>query len=829
MPIKIDFGRVQTTGSTKTLLDPRKIFTVLPRDPRFKRPLDEQADVLDDWFERRDRRDTTVKMNTGAGKTLVGLLILQSSLNEAVGPAVYITPDNHLASQVLREAKDLGISATDDDRDPGFLSGKSILVIVVHKLFNGLSRFGVNSVKVPIGTCVIDDVHSCLATVARQFSISVDATSAVYKGIFKLFKSDLDNQSPLATVQIGQHDPSFYLTVPFWAWKRNLAAVAKLLYENREDENLLFNWPLIKDSLQLCQCVIGGSKLEIAPRCIPVDALPSFNSAKRRVYMTATLADDGVLISRLNADPAAVQEPIRPRGVGDIGERLILIPQEINPKITDEDIRLIVVDVARQYNVTVVVPSSKRLPFWERFAAQILDKDNIEAGVERLRTGQHIGLTVLLNKYDGVDLPGDACRLLVLDGLPDVYGLVERAESSALEGTEIQLIRQVQKVEQGMGRGVRSSEDHCAVVLMGRALVGRLHLPAARVKFTGATRAQLELSENVSAQLKGQSAEGIREVLDLSLRRDPEWIAASRAALVEAEEEKGGFVSPTVISIRQAFDEAKSGLWSTAAATAQAAVGPIQEKSAKGYMLLQVAEFLEHVNPSQAQEVLMAAATLNNRTTKPLVGVAYSRLSGATADQATQIAEFLSQFSSATDLSIWGNALIDELIWDEDRTKHFETAIETLGNVLGFGSQRPEADTGKGPDNLWAVGDQRYFVIECKSGSRSVEIAKSDCDQLTGATKWFETKYGPGDRPTPIIIHPKHIFDNHSSPHPETRIMDDEHLAELKNSLRTFLTALGASNSYRQVQAIGPLLVQLNFNAGAFINRYSVRFKIARK
>jgi len=31
---------------------------------------------------------------------------------------------------------------------------------------------------------------------------------------------------------------------------------------------------------------------------------------------------------------------------------------------------------------------------------------------------EHVGLVVLVNRYDGIDLPDDACRILVIDGLP---------------------------------------------------------------------------------------------------------------------------------------------------------------------------------------------------------------------------------------------------------------------------------------------------------------------------------------------------------------------------------------------------------------------------
>src|SRR5699024_5803446 len=102
----------------------------------------------------------------------------------------------------------------------------------------------------------------------------------------------------------------------------------------------------------------------------------------------------------------------------------------------------------------------------------------ITDGVNNLKK-RHVGLTVLINKYDGIDLPGTACELLVIDGLPEVYGLAERLEMLLLDGTERQLVRQIQRIEQGMGRGVRSSDDYCVVLLLGGKLTQRLHQPKA--------------------------------------------------------------------------------------------------------------------------------------------------------------------------------------------------------------------------------------------------------------------------------------------------------------------------------------------------------------
>lgn len=452
----LDLTKIQTNITRSALIEPRKIFTTLPRKARFKRPSDEQADVLDGWFRVRNRANNTIKMNTGAGKTVVGLLVLQSSMNENIFPAVYVSPDNFLLSQVVNEAGDLGVKITTNENDPEFLSGKAILVINIWKLINGFSVFGVGNqgIRIPIGAIVIDDAHACLSTVAEQFKLRLSSSHPLYQGLLALFRDDLRRQSTTGLLDLEAGDPQAIMAVPYWAWKDRRDDVAALIHAHRTDDDVKFPWRLLSDVLDLCQCVFGGRELEIAPRFLPIDVIPAFPRARRRVYMTATLADDGILVSHFQANPDEIIDPIRPRGAGDIGDRMILAPQEINPSITTDEMKALAASIASTRNVAVIVPSNKRAEYWRGVANQILDRANIGVGVDRMKAG-HVGLTVVITKYDGIDLPGAACELLVIDGLPEVYGLAERIEMAILEGTESQLLRQIQKLEQGMGRGVR--------------------------------------------------------------------------------------------------------------------------------------------------------------------------------------------------------------------------------------------------------------------------------------------------------------------------------------------------------------------------------------
>ena len=820
----LDFGKINAGIAAGRQIDPRRIFTTLKRDlGKFRRPSDEQGDVLDGWFAVRNQSDTTLKMNTGSGKTVVGLLVLQSSLNEGVGPAVYICPDTYLVRQVVDEAVALGVRVTEDEGDAAFVSGSAILVINIWKLVNGGSVFGVGreGTKISIGALVVDDAHASLSTVGDQFTLKVPTDHAAFPKLFEIVEPSLTQQSALGVLDLKAGDPQVVMTVPSWTWQDHQEDILRLLHAHRESDPIKWSWRLVSDVLPLCRCAIGRDGAEISPRFVPIDNIPAFSGAKRRIYMTATLADDGILVSHFQADPELISRPIRPKGGGDIGDRMILAPQEINTEITTDDVRDLAAEMAASMNVVVIVPSGRRAEYWSGVADQTLTAKGISAGVARMRAG-HVGLSVLVNKYDGIDLPGDACRLLIIDGLPEVMGLLDRAEQTFLDGTEAQLIRQTQRIEQGMGRGVRSSEDFCVVLLLGSRLTQRVHRPAARRMFSPATRAQLDLGRRVTEQVSGKPLSEIRKVMELCLSRDDEWVTASRNAVLNVEADGESHVDPMVVHLRGAFDFARAGQPDLAEAEVQQAINSVQEARMKGYLKQQLAEFRHGKDPSSAQELQLSAVRLNRRLVRPLSGVGYAKLAAPSRGQPIEAASFMKRFLEKNELLLWVNALIESLAWGEEQSRRFETAMHDLGRLLGFGSQRPEADDGRGPDNLWALGGGSYLVIECKSGATGANsINKHDCNQLNGSMAWFGHEYDASCTARPVIVH-RRTDPEHAATLPAgTRVIDEASLDKLKAAVRMFARALG--DGFTDPATVGRQLAQLALSGDALLDRFSVR------
>jgi len=824
----LDFSALANArGTGDPVLEPRKIFSTLIRHPRFKFPSANQGEVLDKWFFHRQRRDNTIKMNTGSGKMLVGLLALQSCLNENVGPALYVVPDNYLLRQVMLEAADLGIVATEDADDPRYLSGQAILVVNIHKLVNGKSVFGVDHVRKPIGSIVIDDAHACLATVDDQFSIKLTNNHPCYADILKIFEESLKAQSEVGLLELKAGDPHAIMPVPFWSWYEKRGQVLTSLHMHCEEQSLLFKWPLLKEVLPFCQCVISGRELEIKPRCVPIDRIPAFDQAKRRIYMTATLADDGVLVTKLNANPTMVASPIKPQGAGDIGDRMILVPQEINGEIVDDDIKALARDVALTRNVTVIVPSDKRAAYWADVAHQILKADSIADGIESIKNGAHVGITVLVNRYDGVDLPDEACRLLIIDGMPEFQGLVDRIESAVLEGTDALLLGQIQKIEQGMGRGVRSAEDRCAVLLLGNRLAQRINQPTARAMFTTATLAQLDLGRAVAQQCKNRPASDLRPLLDLCMEGNPQWWQEGRARLAQAPEGPASNIAKAIELQREAFNFLTMSQFKQAEAKLQEAVNCASERSVRGYLKQQLAEIVNLTDPVGAQTVLLSAVNDNRRVVKPIAGISHTRLT-APVSQAVACGQYIAgRFLLPNDLVLHVNALAEDLVWDEDSTDRFEAAIRDLGQLLGFGSHRPDNEfRSGGPDNLWAVGNLHYYVIECKSGVKNDgrPISKDHCNQLLGSVSWFRQNYDQSCSYTPVLIEPVNRFQAEASPSPDMRIMDDEMLERLRLRIRSFGSAVSKLGNFKDQAAIAIQLDSHQFTAGKFTFAYTKAF-----
>lgn len=820
-----NFTKYIKQDKNNTIIDPSKIFASLPQK-HYQYLRTPQNDVIEKWFKRRDESAVIIKMNTGSGKTLAGLLILESCLREKKGPCVYVVPDKYLIEQVKKEADLLGINTTTDKQSIEFETSKKILICNIYELFNGQSKFGVGKSEIEIGSVVIDDAHACIDIINKQFTITINQedNKNLYNQILRLFINDIRNQSQSLATKLELNEPNTIGLVPFWNWHDKHQEAFKFIIENGDDNLKKFNLKLIERNFELCRCVISSDRIEITPHVIPVQEFVSFENAKRKIFMTATLVDDSILSTHFNISEEYLNKPITPKMVNDIGERLILAPHVINPDVTTEDIQEMLQNLVNELgcNISIISPSFQKSSVWKYIATNMADKDNIIECINELRDKKSSGnIVVFTNRYDGIDLPNDACRILVIDGLPNARTLIDQLNEGYLQGDDDKILNQkIQKIEQGMGRGIRSNSDYCIVLLLGYDLarITAKH----KDKFSEATKQQFELSEEVMEDCK--NIEDIQTTIVQVLQRDEDWIQAHNDRILNIEF-KVNSLNIFSIELRKAYNLAINKNYKAAQEILESYINkiPQEDKIFIGYAKQILAEYTNFIDPSKAQEILRSACNLNNQILKPISGIEYSKISQQKS-QVDKIINYIFDFTNTNDLIIEVEEILSHLNFIKDTYDKFEDSIKKIGSLLGFYSQRPDKEYKCGPDNFWAI-DNKYFIIECKNGVTTDTISKSDVEQITSSVSWFNQTYHIEDKNRffPILIHPSNKISQDAFSNEKIRVMTDKNLQNFKENIRWFFSSI--KNKSSDNKAIDKQLKHYKLEPILIIENYTEDYK----
>ena len=852
------------SANSKNPTNPEEIFRGLAgRNEKYAYLRDVQGEVLRAWYANRREKDNIIKMNTGSGKTVVGLLILKSCLNEGEGPAVYVVPDRYLVKQVCKEARLLGIAVVYDEyseegncifrgtKSREFLEGRAIYVTNIHKVVNGKSVFGMRREwvdNITIGSMVVDDVHACIDTIGEQHTLHISASNHIYNEIVK--------QLGVNTNEGDNESGNYHILVPFEKWQKEHEAIKKIVYKDPESKDWeneqRFKMPLMRDNWATANCVVTANEIEITLKGTRLDKIRSFDQAKRRIYMSATLSDDSALVStfglRIKENDEIV---ISTKKANDIGARVILAPGYLNQKISDEQIRNKLEEYAEMYSIVVIVPSFSRAELWnsQKLRAILSSKEgNIERGIEELRNNPSPGITVLVNRYDGIDLPNDSCRILVLDGLPEIPTEYERFIQRVAPTIESIQCKAMQKVEQGMGRGLRSNRDYCAVILMGDDLIKFLKHDNNIDYFSLATKKQYSTTNGLlvgEVELK-DVFELISMLLDEEFARSKgyevfrdEWYKL----LLDLEYPNKIRVKEQVVNMRKAFEAESKGDYEDAYLKVKGLFESEREQLTRGLLKYLMAEYKNFTDPAEANILHGEAYEINIALPRPKSLIRRKKYnSPEKCWQGKRALQYKGNYHNLEQYLAHINDVIDKLEfcfdWDasnkegNSKTKRFERALKEVGDIIGLESSCPEGDktieTG-GPDNLIRVDENEYLVIECKNGVIANNlICKNDCAQLLSSVEWFKRKYISA-RCTPILVHPNYRFMSDASPNEDFHIMGPTEIKRLVEAIKRFCEAIqDRERENREVirdQDMQRLIDDYELTGSEFVKKYTIKGK----
>lgn len=801
----VDFRKRLNRPKIELETNPIEIYKTLDRRSIAGPLRPAQQKILLEYYENyQNEKDLIVKLHTGEGKTLIGLLILQSRINSNKGPCLYICPNKYLVEQVQKDAKKFGINYCTIGHDnllPNeFLEGKTILITHVQKVFNGKTIFGLGNNFTQADSVILDDSHACIDSIRDSFTININCAHPLYKILLELFRDSLIEQGHGTFLEIENGDYSSFLPIPYWSWINKSEELLRVISEYRNDKTILFSWPFIKDNITNCQAFVSGNNIEISPIHIPIEKFSTFHRAEQRILMSATTQDDSFFIKGLGFSEKSILNPLSNPDQIWSGEKMLIIPYLIDERMDRTTlVNILAKPNARNYGVVSLVPSFPKAKLYGDLGSITPNSNEIPDVVNQLKNGNFEKTVVFANRYDGIDLPDDTCRILIIDGKPYFHSLSDRYEESNRINSDLINVKIAQKIEQGLGRSVRGEKDYSQILICGSDLIKFIKSSKTKKYFSPQTQKQIEIGMDIvkmaSEDMKDSDHpfEVVRTLINQSLKRDSGWKEFYTEEMNSINvDPKPNNIHKTLIKEREAALLNNMGKYEEASLLIQEIIDQFCANDAeRGWYLQIMARYLYRQSKSESNKLQINAFLKSNELLKPLEGISYKKLEFISENRIRRMRTWIKTHSNYEDLIISLNGILSDLEFGVESSK-FEAALKELGELLGFLSERPDKEFKKGPDNLWCGVSNQYFLFECKSEVKieRQEINKHEAAQMNTHSGWFQNEYGDEIQPKRILIIPtKNLSYNADFTH-HVEIMRRGKLRSLRTNVKSFFKEL---------------------------------------
>ena len=706
------------------------------------------------------------------------------------------------------------------------------MVATYQALFNGRSKFGVAGAPgSPVGLqgVILDDAHTAFSSMRDIFSLDIQKENhqGLYEELTTTFRSDFSQQGRQGTYDdiVSGRDASI-LEIPYIGWSNRSDEIRQQISEIA-GENFPFVWPLIRNSFEKCHALVSKDQFVITPYYPIMELFPSFTGCPRRIYMSATVADDSSIIRTFDADPKSLSNPISPSSLAGVGERMIIIPEltRLDKPRIPRLAKSLVTNVSERAGSVILTSSRSNAEQWSD-VAKVSQGGDVAIAVQDLVEGSKKGSYAFPNRYDGIDLPGDSCRLLIMSGLPHGSNIYDLFRATVLEGSVTIDTNLAQRIEQGMGRGTRGGGDHCVVLLLGKDLVGWISRASNLKLLTNTTKEQVRVGIEVSKEIASVNA--LYETVEKCLGRSIDWTQFHADALADATSLPPVDVGSLNVASaeRRYFAQLQAGYGPKAIAGIEKFVreNNTLDSKLKGWLLELAARAAHQVGDTTNRDRLQREAySLNRNLHRPVSGASYTPLMASTK-QAENIVDYLQQFELLGGAPIDFEQIADQLV-QTATSNQFEEALKNLGRVLGFSSERPEKEQGVGPDVLWVLDGNSSWIIEAKSKKLPHNLlSKAEHGQLLQSAEWFHTHY-QGMNGLRVVVHPNALATG-SVTVGDTMALTLSKLGELVGSVRTLLNDLSSEQIPRQalISKCESRLGELHLRPGQIANGYLVPF-----
>jgi len=822
---KIGFKKVES--SSKKDYTPESIFRDLrDRDPQIRHLWSHQADILRQYHENFTKQsDISLELPTGAGKTLIGLLLGLYRMKTNGEKVLYLCPTKQLAYQVQSHSKKYGIPAYvfvgkqknyPRKEFSQYLTNEAIAISTYSALFNIKPRFDNADI------IIFDDAHASEGYISSMWSLEINRFDHrdIFFKIISLFEDKIpkylirtiNNENP------GIRDHRTVDMIPDIFYSDRIESIREILEENIEEgSNLFFQWRSLQKNLESCNIFLSWYEILIRPWIPPTLTHNPFSTAKQRVYMSATLGSGGEL-ERIIGVPKISRLPI-PVGWDKqgSGRRFFIFPDFSFDKT--EYLPWLSKNIDSFERSLVLCPNNQSVSEFEKImkftknTKTIIKAQDIENNLDPFVKNKD-NILLLSNRYDGLDLPGETCRHLVLYDLPLAINIQERFLHDRLGISSLLKDRIVTRITQAVGRTTRGDSDFSLVTMLGSKLLDFCANKSNNSEMHPELQAELEFGISHSNVDK---ITHLSELIDLFFKQGDEWKGAEDNIIQIREELEKQIDKQTEILFKIVEDEVgyQYEIWRNnfegALKHSRNIIDNLSSGKFKGYMGLwyyfagNLSKKIGDIKSDKEYE--KSSIEFYVKATKCAKTVSWFSEFLSTIEQ-PELDEEIDNFSAYSvekiqdNLSSWGSIgksfekKIDENknLINSDNPTQFELGLTELGNMLGFNACRPNEKSD--PDSLWRLGDHFVIIFEAKSDKdKGGFISVDNCRQSSGHYNWANNDDFCSDLEKKIVVitSPCKFIKNEAISHADNLYhINVEHMREIFDMM---------SGIYRRIRA----------------------------
>jgi hypothetical protein len=783
-------------GQGKKPTDPQEIFNKLTLRGSIENIWQPQAEALQRWHEKRPNPDIVVQMNTGGGKTFVGLLIAQSIVNETKGRVLYVCPNNQLIEQIEDCAREIGLTPATrykgawNSREE-FETGNTFCITNYASVFHGISIFRDDG----IDALIFDDAHVAENVIRGQFTIKIPYNHEAFGKILHMFRDHFANSSQaerFEDVSKGRFTSVLYVPM-FIIWEHAQQLRATLIDCNIPlDKATKFAWEHLKEHLNRCVIVADGTGLEITSAVLPLSQLNYFQEGVRRIYLTATLPSRASFARTFGIDNPTI---IQPSGKSGDAQRLfVFVPGEDDDEQRYETLKLV-----ESHKCCIISPSDKKGQDWVP-PAKIYDTASGQNEIDRFRKSQLPEKLGLIARYDGIDLPGDSCRVLILDRLPIGENLINRFIDESIRVETIRMSNIATRVVQAIGRIFRSNTDHGVVLLVGPQLQSWLRNPKNRSYLPELLQQQLLLANELAKQVEAEKISW-EDLIEGVLEGEDNWDEMYNEYIEQFEANISSSVVDWHIEIilkeKEAYEQLWQGQFHQAAGIYTeliANAGKYDQRLAAWYLHWRGLALLCADDRQGSLSDFITAANRRAELGRPSSNRehAFKLTKPETiSNQASNLASLYRKRKHQINTSI--SQVEANLVYGPNTNKA-EEACAALGSLIGLTTKRPDKTKDTGPDVTWESNSEfRVCGFELKTDKKKDgEYFKKDITQCHDHSEWILANYGEAF--SLFVVGPRIPVSKQANPSNALQVVEIDSMLDLLTRAKSMHEAVEAGD-----------------------------------